>query len=711
MISDRSIVVRIVVVVLVAVTGSIGVLALDRWQTGITARAARLDALRLSVQELSSLEWRAISQRTASPSVLAEWTSLERRLRDLGGLRPLEHASGLDPNTTKALATYLDALEREFSALGAGDVAGALELNEAQVDPSFDRLIGRLNADHIALARHGEQATYVRTFGTLALFSGAAIALTFLLLRQERSRRRVEALAAERRALERSRAFFELLLRNSADAVITLTAEGRVAYHSPNGQALLDPGGAALAGRSFADLLPPEDVARYRGFLKEIGESAGRMSTFEGEIVGAEGRKVTVEIIGTAVPEPTDGSRCVLNVREVTSRRRIEEELRQALKMEAVGRLAGGVAHDFNNLLTAMQGYAQLLEIELGDNPRHLRFVGEIQASANRAAGLTRQLLAYSRKQILSLQVLQPDLILRNMDSMLRRLIREDITLETKIAPDIGRLKADAGQLEQVIMNLALNARDAMPSGGRLTIEACNVTVDDATAWGGDDLPNGSYVVIMVGDTGAGMTEEVRAHIFEPFFTTKPTGQGTGLGLSTVYGIVKQSGGHVTVYSEPGAGTTFKVYMPRIDAAAAEPTPASRILARPAPDSGTILLVEDEPQVRTLLREALATVGYTILEAEDGRSGLELSRRHPGTIDLIVTDMIMPGLNGHELVEAIERERPGILPIYMSGHTESGILARGILKPGLRFLQKPFKPARLLTTVREALAERRAEAA
>jgi len=390
---------------------------------------------------------------------------------------------------------------------------------------------------------------------------------------------------------------------------------------------------------------------------------------------------------------------------DITDRKQLEEQLRQAQKMEAVGRLAGGIAHDFNNLLMVIQGYADLLADRLptGD-PLH-RNAEQIQMASQRATSLTRQLLAFSRKQMLAPKVLNIQTVVADMEKILRRLIGEDIQLETSSAADLGLVKADRSQIEQVIMNLAVNARDAMPQGGRLTIETGNVELDSTFTHPPAVLAPGQYVMLAVTDNGCGMDAETQAHIFEPFFTTKEKGKGTGLGLATVYGIVKQSGGYVWVYSEPARGTSFKIYLPRIE----EPQPGAtrdRQMDRGSLQRGseTILLVEDEKGVRELAREYLHMTGYTVIEAENGHTALELAAMHSGPIHLLMTDVVMPGISGRELAERVSHIRPGIKVLYMSGYTDQSVVHHGIIEDDAVLLQKPFTVTTLASKLRELLA-------
>ncbi len=388
---------------------------------------------------------------------------------------------------------------------------------------------------------------------------------------------------------------------------------------------------------------------------------------------------------------------------ELAERQRLEEQLLQSQKMEAVGRLAGGVAHDFNNILTAIIGYSEFLLMSLEPGDPLYRDVAEIKKAADRAADLTSQLLAFSRKQIMQPKVLDLNITVDNMGKMLRRLIGEDIQLVIALEPALGRVKADPGQVEQVIMNLAVNARDAMPEGGRLTIETRNVYLDEDYARQHLDVQPGPYVMLAISDTGVGMDEETQSHLFEPFFTTKDVGKGTGLGLATVYGIVKQSGGHIEVESEVGTGTTFKIYLPQIE----EEGDSARQTWRPdSPLSGreTILLVEDEEVVRDLARRVLAQSGYTVLQARHGQEALQVCKDYEGTIHLLVTDVVMPGgMSGRQLAEQLIALRPEMKIMYISGYTGNAIAHHGVLDSGTAFLQKPFSPAELTKKVREVL--------
>jgi PAS domain S-box-containing protein len=455
-----------------------------------------------------------------------------------------------------------------------------------------------------------------------------------------------------------------------------------------------------LVGTALADLHNVGDPAnreQIRAFLRagyrlsdsETREHAkdGKPRVFLNNVVGFIEDGKLIRVWGTQ--------------RDVSDQRHLEEQFRQAQKMEAVGQLAGGIAHDFNNLLTAILGNTQLLLRDLPPGDAKRGDVEEIRKASERAASLTRQLLAYSRRQMLQPEVLDLNVVVAEMDKMLRRLIGEHIALVTVLSPDLGRVRADPNQIEQVLVNLAVNARDAMADGGKLTIATANVELDETFAQAHLGSVPGPYSMITVTDTGTGMDATVRAHLFEPFFTTKEVGKGTGLGLATVYGIVKQSDGYISVYSEPGRGATFKIYLPRI-AAPADTAPPP---AKSGADRGTetILVVEDEPAVLTLSRRALEAQGYLVLAAADATAALRLVERHGGTIHMLLTDVVMPGRSGRDLADSLAAQRPGIRVLYMSGYPGDGVVQHGELPPGSAFLQKPFSPDTLARKVRDVL--------
>jgi nitrogen-specific signal transduction histidine kinase len=393
----------------------------------------------------------------------------------------------------------------------------------------------------------------------------------------------------------------------------------------------------------------------------------------------------------------------------VTERRRAEEalrhseeQLRQSQKMEAIGRLAGGVAHDFNNLLTVILSYSDVVLADSGHGSHFHEEVSEIRKAGERAAGLTRQLLAFSRRQVLQPKIIDINSVILDLDKMLQRIIGEDIDLMTQLSPDLGKIEADPGQIEQVLMNLAVNARDAMPEGGQITIETANVELSEGYAQLHMAVRPGPHVMLAVSDTGTGMSAETQARIFEPFFTTKPEGKGTGLGLSTIYGIIKQSGGNIWVYSELGKGTTFKIYLPRVRGSAVAPervvVPRSLSAA-----SETVLVVEDDDSVRRLSTTILRKHGYNIIEARSGVEALNIFQEHAGDLHLVITDVVMPQMGGRELALRLQKSHPDLKVLYVSGYTDEAIVRHGILHPGTLFLQKPFTPQSLIHKVREVL--------
>jgi CheY-like chemotaxis protein len=370
--------------------------------------------------------------------------------------------------------------------------------------------------------------------------------------------------------------------------------------------------------------------------------------------------------------------------------------------LEAIGRLSGGIAHDFNNLMTAVVGYSDLLTMKLGHDSDICKDIEQIKKAGQSAASLSRQLLAFGRKQILQPRVVDLNHIVDDLDKVLQRVIGEDISLITVLEPKLGRILVDPGQMEQIIMNIAVNAKDAMPNGGKITIETANVYQDERYTQKYLGFQPGYYVMLAMTDTGTGMDEETKSHIFEPFFTTKEEGKGTGLGMSTVYGIVKQSNGHIFVYTEPGKGTTFKIYLPRIEGNA-EPEGKEEVPVKVLNGTETILVVEDADSIRNLSREVLEVYGYRVLEAESGEDALKVSEEHEGPIHLMVTDIVMPGISVRDLADRLKTFRPQMKVLYMSGYTGNAIAHQGVLNPGTPFLQKPFTPVGLVRKVREIL--------
>ena len=508
--------------------------------------------------------------------------------------------------------------------------------------------------------------------------------------------------AAEGRLRRAREALLQGMLDSAVDAVIVMGHDGRVLDYNAAAERIFGYARADALGRTVAELFVPTALrdAHHAGLARLLrGEPArilGRHVELPALRQSGEQFPAEVSVVRVHGSEPP---LFVASVRDLTESKRLEQQLVQAQKMESVGRLAGGIAHDFNNILTAILGYADLLLDDMGE-ARWRGDITEIKRSAERAALLTKQLLAFGRRQVLLPQVVDVNALVNDLERMLGRLIGEDISFTTSLGPDVRLVQVDPGQLTQAIMNLVVNARDAMPHGGKLAIETRNTQLDETYAETRTEVTPGDYVMIAVSDTGIGMDDAVKAHLFEPFFTTKERGKGTGLGLSTAYGIVKQSGGHIAVYSEPSRGSTFRIYLPPTSQQLAEP-PAP---AEPARGGGeTVLLVEDEAAVRELARRVLGSHGYVVLEAATAEEGRRLWREHAAAIALLLTDVVLPGASGPELVRVLQDERPDLRVLYTSGYTEAAMLNRGVIAPDAPYLQKPFAPAVLAHKVREVL--------
>jgi len=516
---------------------------------------------------------------------------------------------------------------------------------------------------------------------------------------------RAQALAREElaRTQAHAEARFRELLEAAPDAVLEMDRQDVILLFNAAAERLFGYDGPELSHLTMECLLAERSREAYRRLRvtclsRPVGASAGPE-----ELIARrkDGREFHAEVHLSPV-QTEDGGRITCILRDVTERKHLEEQLRQSQKMEALGRLAGGVAHDFNNLLTIIGGYAQMLlgSVKAKDPAR--RDLDSIVEAANRASALTRQLLAFSRRQVMQPKVLDLNRLIARMHRMLRPLIGEDIALELALQKNVGRIKADPGQIEQVLMNLVLNARDAMPRGGRIRISTGLSQRSEDADPAPESLPPGRYLTLEVGDTGEGMDEGTLSHIYEPFFTTKARGKGTGLGLSTVYGIVQQNGGEIQVSSQPGRGSTFRIYLPVFQAAARE-------RAQPPPPRGTargvetILLVEDEAGVRQLAQEMLRQQGYAVHEAEGGSQALQLFQQHATSIDLLLTDVVMPQMSGRELAEHLLAARPDLKVLYMSGYTNDVIARHGLLDSATALLQKPFTQESLGRKVRAVL--------
>src|SRR5213593_4305124 len=501
------------------------------------------------------------------------------------------------------------------------------------------------------------------------------------------------------------RALLEQRLREEREQAVAALRESEAQYRA------LAVNSAAISHYGYSreeflalrieDLRPAEDIPALHRHLATMPADFHAAGTWRHR--KKDGTLIEVETSGHGITFAGRRAEQVV-INDVTERKRLEEQFRQAQKMEAVGRLAAGVAHDFNNLLTAILGTTDLMLEDLPPGDPDREGLLDIRSASERAAVLTRQLLTFSRQQVVSPQVLRLNDLILELEKLLRRLLGEDVAIRVAVAPDCGGVKADPGQLEQVIVNLAVNARDAMPNGGRLTLETKNVDLDADYPTDRVTIPAGRYVMLAVTDTGTGMDAQTKARIFEPFFTTKPVGKGTGLGLATVYGAVQQSGGYIWLYSEVGQGTSFKIYLPRVDAVHA-PAPVAEA-AVVLDGSETVLVAEDEDAVRQIIERALQARGYRVMVARNGSEALALAGRHAGQIDLLVTDVVMPDMNGRVLSQRLMEVRPAIKTLYLSGYTDDAILHHGVLQEGVAFLQKPFSLGALARKVRDVIEAR-----
>ncbi len=544
---------------------------------------------------------------------------------------------------------------------------------------------------------NGEQTPgeYRKAIAHLALFFAVALLICWF----------NAALRAAQESLRRSESNFRSLVMNAPHGICRCDALGTLRDANPALVAMFGYDSAAeLTGRHLGSLYADAQQWFQTADYFHAGKAFNNLTT---ECVRKDGAPIVVRISGRSIANGEAGGTFEIFMEDVTETRTLELQLRQAQKMEAIGRLAGGIAHDFNNLLMVISGYSEFLLERLGPDPQLRGPAQEIANATQRATSLTRQLLAFSRKQMLAPKVLDLNEVVAENLKMLTRMIGEDIDLVMVPGPGLGAVRADPGQIDQVIMNLAVNARDAMPQGGKLTIETASVTLDENFARTHAPLTPGDYIMLAISDTGIGMDSETQSRIFEPFFTTKGA-KGTGLGLSTVYGIVKQSGGFIFVDSQPERGTAFRAYFPRIDGreevAAAQD---SLGISRPGHGEETILLVEDETHLRRLARQYLEKQGYKVLEAEDGAAALQIVDGYRGTIELLLTDVVMPGMNGRELATNIAKLLPEMRVLYMSGYSENAVGHDGTLDAGVNLLQKPFSLPALKDRVREVLDSER----
>ena len=596
------------------------------------------------------------------------------------------------------------ALDRQPWDLVIGDysmpqfsgIAGLNLIRQRGLDMPFIFVSGTIGEETAVAAMRAGANDYVMKGQWKRLLP--AIARELRDAEERRARRQAEA------ALRESEASYTTLVEHAPLGIYRSNTKGRFLSVNSALVQMLGYGSAAelLAIDMNTDLYL--DPAQRKALVDRDTYTDREYDEVEANWKRKDGQQITVQLSVRAIRNAArEVEYYETFVRDVTEQRQLEAQLVRAQKLEAVGRLAGGVAHDFNNLLTVILSYSSLL-IEDNEIPPHaLESVQEIKKAADGAAGLTKQLLAFSRQQVLQPQLLDVNAVVQSTQKLLNRLIGEDVKLVTTFAPDLGVARLDPGQLGQIIMNLAVNARDAMPTGGILTIETANVEMDLTYVRGHPVAQAGHYVMLAVSDTGVGMDEATKERIFEPFFTTKETGKGTGLGLATVYGIVKQSGGFIWVYSESGRGTSFKIYFPRITEGAAVP---GKEVPAPTPTprgTETVLVVEDVTAVRGVAREMLERSGYRVLEAGNGDQALRVAAKHSGPIDLLLTDVVMPGISGRVLAQQLHEIRPQMRVLYMSGYTDDAVVNHGMLEPGIHYLQKPFTRDGLARKVHEVL--------
>jgi PAS domain S-box-containing protein len=612
---------------------------------------------------------------------------LDLRLPDMDGLQLLRQLKDENPQLKVIINTGYASLESAMTAVNEEAFAYVRKMGDVE------ELLAHIHrAFHTHLARHNEILEQEVKQRTKELLKVNGHLINETIQRQEAQTLLFESEERYRRLVELS---FDAIIIHSEGKFVYVNEPGLELYCTKNPDELI--------GRSISDFIHPDDEESVWARIEATKENGVEIPLTEGRLIRADGTAVDVEV--AALPITFQGRPAMqVVIRDITRRKQLEEQLRQSQKMEAIGRLAGGIAHDFNNLLTVIIGYTELLLHRLNDQHPLRKHIEEIYHAGERAAVLTRQLLAFSRKQVLQPKVLDLNRIIENMEKMLRPLIGEDIELIKLLADDLGMVKADPGQLEQVIMNLAVNAREVMPQGGTLTMETKNIVLEHKQMREFPGLNPGPYVVLTIRDTGTGMDAEIQSHIFEPFFTTKEQGKGTGLGLATVHGIVKQSEGHISMSSRPGQGTSFSIYLPRTEQIT-EADEVRQSTGPALPGFETILLVEDEDVVRNLAQRVLLRNGYTVLVANRGAEALQTFQQHDGPIHLLLTDVVMPGgMNGRQLAERLLAKHPELKVLYMSGYTDDIVVRHGVLDSDMAFLEKPFSASRLARKVRQILS-------
>jgi two-component system cell cycle sensor histidine kinase/response regulator CckA len=657
--------------------------------------------------EQSALEWRAEAQRIVSNDVRE---ALRKSQRDaIVAVVELETTTGHQEEARsirEILGRYESAINEEISLLSRGQFEASREVDEQTVDPTFELLRARMDILSLHYARESERASMVAEIGTAMMLLGAMMALAFLYVRYARLQSVIAATKASDKVSTAAEARFRSVAQAASDAIVGANATGAITSWNQGAELMFGYSAANIIGQPLASVMPERYSERFGPDLMEEAKVAeGRASSaivagIEG--LRRDGAEFPMELSLTSWEDDGSVSYSIV-MRDTTERKRLEAQLRQAAKMEAVGQLAGGVAHDFNNLLTVINCHVEMLREQLVELPDQLEDINEIGEAAKRAEALTRQLLAFSRKQIQQPKILDMNESIKGMEKMLRRLVTEDIDLVVKPMPIAAHVCADPGQLDQLLMNLVVNASDAMPDGGTLTVEVARIDLEEPYFRERGVRPVvGPYVGLFVSDTGVGMDTGTQSRIFEPFFTTKAVGKGTGLGLATVYGIVKQSGGFIWVYSEVGHGTTFKVYLPLVDAVEIKPIVRDEA-PRGAPGGETLLVVEDDESIRMIMCRTLKRDGYVVLDATDGQQALKVASAYDQPIDLLLTDVVMPFVGGRELAERLLVTRPAMKIVYMSGYTDDVVLRRGLLEAGVTFIQKPFAPAALAAKLRKAL--------
>ncbi|MGA2762046.1 MAG: PAS domain S-box protein [Spirochaetia bacterium] len=672
------------------------------------------------VHHSEEARYKSIFQHSAVSLWEEDIGELRRALRDLRARGVADLGAWIDSNPLfiDQAARMIRVVDVNEATLAMYEVADAESLRgplETRLDLSDPMARGSMRENILAI---WEGRTYCEEESNAVTTSGRRFDISirmyippendpypYMLVNVLDISQRVRAEAALRESEER----YRTLVENLGEGIVILDQLFRITFANPAAEGIFGLPAMALQGHDLADFLRQEPGDSVRARVESWGD--GRPSSDEFELVRPDGQARRVLITATPRGDGKGASSGAFSIiRDMTDARiteaalrRSEEQLSQARKMEAVGRLAGGIAHDFNNLMTVVRGFAELVEESLPEASRARADIREVKRAVDRAADLTTQLLAFSRKQVLQPRIVNPNEIVRRMEKILPRVIGEDVEIRILAGQDTGNVRADPGQVEQVIMNLAVNARDAMPRGGTLLFQTANVGFDEAQAGTLAGMKPGSYVMLTVSDTGGGMDGETLARIFEPFFTTKELGKGTGLGLATVYGIIKQSGGFIYCESEPGKGATFRIYLPRVFEE--QHRDASPLQERsPGRGAGTILLVEDEEALRRYIRVVLEQNGYSVLEAGSAVSALQAVISPPRRVHLLLTDVVLPQVSGPELGRRLRALQPDVKILYMSGYSESLVSRHGVLEPDAELIQKPFDAASLLFRVRKSLS-------